>query len=128
MKNNKLIRYIFFAIISSSLNVSVYYIFYTYILKSVLLANVIAYTISICFQFITNKKMVYKSKSTKYIQEFFKFSIVKMVAFLIDTSLLYILVNSLYVNNFIAKIISNCSTTMSNYTLNKKIVFKEQNN
>ncbi len=77
---------------------------------------------------ITNKKMVYKNKSTKYLQEFFKFCIVKMIAFLIDTSLLYILVNSLYINNFIAKIISNCSTTMSNYSLNKKIVFKEQNN
>ena len=58
MSNNKFIRYIFFALISSSINIAMYYITYTFIIESVVLSNIVAYTFSIIFQFITNKKLV----------------------------------------------------------------------
>ena len=51
---------------------------------------------------------------------------IKVLAFIIDTSVLYLLVDCVHINNILAKIISNCSTTISNYTLNQKIVFKDE--
>ena len=126
ISNNKFIRYIFFALISSSINIAMYYITYTFIIESVVLSNIVAYTFSIIFQFITNKKLVYKNCSQKYIKEFLSFCMIKVLAFIIDTSVLYLLVDCVHINNILAKIISNCSTTISNYTLNQKIVFKDE--
>ena len=126
MCNNKFIRYIFFALISSSINIVMYYITYTFIIESVVLSNIVSYTFSIIFQFITNKKLVYKNCSKKYIKEFLSFCMIKVLAFIIDTSVLYLLVDCVHMNNFLAKIISNCSTTISNYALNQKVVFKDE--
>lgn len=124
MKKKKFIKYILFAIFSSGINVLVYYLFYKFILSNIIIGNIIAYSISISVQFFTNKKYVFKSSNNKKTKEFSLFLIVKVSAFLIDTIVLIICTKVLRFEHLISKIISNASTTISNYSLNDKFVFK----
>ena len=123
--SNKFIKYVFFAIITSIINVGVYLLTYKFF-PSVLVSNILAYAISITFAFFINKHLVFQSKSKKMGKQITLFLGVKLISFGIDSLVLIFCHNLLHLPNFISKIIANCSTTLNNYTLNKKQVFKEK--
>ena len=124
LKTNKFINYIFFAILTSCINVSAYMLFYNCILKNIILSNIFAYTISITLSFIINKKVVFKNNDNNYIIQILLYLLVKMIAFSVDSIVLIGIKEIFKIDNFIAKLIANASTTISNYTLNNKLVFK----
>lgn len=121
---NKFIKYVIFALIISALNVSTYYVFFNYVLSSIILSNIVAYSFSITVQFIINKRIVFKDQKKTNIKQIYLFLFVKLIAFIIDTIVLLICSKILLFSQLISKIIANCSTTISNYSLNNKMVFK----
>ena len=123
-KYKKIIDYVFYSIISSGVNVIVYLICYNIIFANIIFANSIAYIFSITISFFLNKKVVFKNNSNKVFKQMFFYLIVKSIAFFIDTAVLHILKDIFHMSNFWAKIIANCSTTISNYSLNNLWVFK----
>lgn len=127
MKTNKItfIKYCFYASMTSLINIIVYFLVYNYIINKIIIANIFAYTFSTIIQFNINKKVIFTSNN-KTIIEFIKFIIVKLSALLIDTLVLNFLVNNLNISNSLSKIISNLSTTITNYILNKNFVFKNK--
>ena len=124
--NNKFIKYVFFAILTSIINVGVYLLTYKFLISSVIVSNILAYAISITFAFFINKHIVFQNKSKKMGKQITLFLGVKLISFGIDSLVLIFCHNLLHLSNFVSKIISNCSTTLNNYTLNKKRVFKEK--
>lgn len=124
IKKNNFIKYTFFAVITSLLNIAVYYLIYNYVIGNILVSNVCAYSLSISSQFIINKVVVFCASKEKISKQFALFIITKIIAFLIDSIVLILCNNLLHIPNLISKIISNSSTTLSNYSLNKKVVFK----
>ena len=121
---NKFIKYVLSAILVSGLNVGTYYFFYRFILSNIVVSNVIAYAISITVQFIINKRIVFKDRKKSSIKQIGLFLFVKLIAFVLDTIVLFICTKILLLGQLISKVISNCSTTISNYSLNNKMVFK----
>lgn len=124
--NNKFLKYVFFAIITSLLNVGTYLLFYNYIWANIIISNIIAYSISIVVSFILNKKIVFKENSKNIFKQITSYLGVKGISFIVDSIVLVICKNYIRLGNFVAKLIANISTTISNYTLNNKIVFKEK--
>lgn len=124
ISNIEAIRYIFYAILTSIINIGIYLLFYNYISQNILISNIIAYIISIILSFWLNKTRVYKQYEGNTYYQLFKFLLIKISAFIIDSIVLYLCFNLLGLSNAISKLISNCSTALSNYTLNKKVVFK----
>jgi len=124
IKKNDFISYIVFAIITTIVNVGVYLLFYNYITNDILLCNIVAYFMSITLAFILNKNVVFGNKKGNIFLQMILFLGVKLISFSIDSVVLVVLHDYLKMNNFLAKIISNASTTLSNYLLNKKVVFK----
>ena len=122
---NKFFKYTFYAIITSIVNISLYLLTYN-ISGNIVFSNFIAYTFSIMLQFIINKKRVFKNNGNNVIKQLLLFLLVKLIAFFIDSAVLVICVKNLKLDNFISKLISNISTTLSNYTLNDKIVFNNK--
>ena len=120
----KFIKYVLFAIITTFLNIAIYLLCYNYLVNSILISNIIAYTFSITAQFLINKSLVFKNNSGNLILQITLFLAVKCLAFFIDSAVLVICFKYLHINNFISKLIANCSTTISNYSLNNKLVFK----
>ena len=124
IKNNKFLSYSFFAVITSGINVCSYILFYNFIFSNIIVSNVFAYTISIMVSFIINKKIVFKNNNEEILIQMVLYLMVKLIAFGID-SIVLIGINKFFnLSNFVAKLIANISTTLSNYTLNNKIVFK----
>ncbi|MFR5857515.1 MAG: GtrA family protein, partial [Bacilli bacterium] len=64
------------------------------------------------------------SKNTKI--QVIKFLLVKLISFFIDSFVLIVCHKFLYLDDFWSKLISNASTTISNYVFNKNIVFKDK--
>lgn len=125
--NNKFFKYVFFAIVTSLLNVGTYLLFYNFILENIIISNIIAYAVSITVSFILNKKVVFKNNDENIIKQIIFYLLVKLASFTIDSIVLVICKEYIGLSNFIAKLIANMSTTISNYTLNQKMVFKENN-
>jgi len=123
-KYKKFIKYVLFAILTSVINVGAYYLCYHYIINSIIVSNIVAYSLSISVQFITNKKYVFNNDSKKHGKQLILFLLVKLISFTIDTGVLYFCNKVLHLGQLLSKIIANCSTTLSNYTLNNKMVFK----
>ena len=123
----KVIKYVFFATITSIINVAVYLITYKYLHAGIIISNVLAYTISISVSFIINKKVVFKNDSDKVLVQIALYLVVKAVSFSLDSAVLYLLKDILNWNNVLSKIVANASTTISNYTLNNIWVFKKDN-
>jgi putative flippase GtrA len=124
--NKKFIKYVFFAIITSGLNVLTYFICYEFILNSVILSNIVAYVVSIVVSFSINKKIVFKDKNKTNLNQFICYLLVKLISFSLDSVVLLVAVDYLNINHFLSKLIANASTTISNYTLNNRIVFKSK--
>ncbi len=125
-KHKKFIIYIVFSVVISGINIGVYYISYNYIYSNILFSNIIAYTVSFVIQFITSRRIIFKSSKDRMPSKVSKFIIMKIIAMLLDSLVLYLLKDCLGVRNLIAKIISNCSTAISNYWLSNNWVFKDK--
>ena len=106
------VKYVIVALFTSALNIGVYLGCYKYLISSILISNIAAYSISIIVQFFLNRHTVFDGNHHHILIQIILFLAVKLIAFFIDSG------------DFIAKLIANCSTTISNYSLNKKIVFK----
>ena len=122
--NHSLTQYIFFAILTSVINVLAYLISYKFIIQSIIICNIIAYTLSIILSFVFNKKIVFKNNDKNILRQMIGFLIVKFISFIIDSVVLILCNKVLLLNNFWSKIISNCSTTANNYFWQKNKVFK----
>ncbi len=123
---NSFVKYVIFAILTSAVNVAIYLFVYNLIIKNIIVANFFAYAISITLSFFINKQVVFKNKMKRVYKQMFFFLMVKAIAFVIDSAVLAICLNIFDIPNAISKLIANCSTTLSNYSLNKKMVFKEE--
>lgn len=126
IKNNKFANYVFFALITSGINVGAYLVFYNCILENIIISNIFAYTVSITASFIINKKIVFKNNNNNFIMQLVLYLMVKVIAFGVDSLVLIGLHKFFTIDNFLAKLIANTSTTISNYTLNNKVVFKSK--
>ena len=123
---NSFTKYVIFAILTSAVNVGIYLLVYNLIIENIIIANFFAYSISITLSFFINKQVVFKNKGKRIYKQILFFLIVKAIAFGIDSAVLAVCLNIFNIPNAISKLIANCSTTLSNYSLNKKVVFKEE--
>lgn len=117
------IRYVIFALITSALHIGVFSLCHLFI-PTLIICNIIAYVFSFLFSFFINKKLIFKNESNLFGNQLFKYLIVKGSSFVIDTIILLILTHWLTIPTILAKLIANTSTTLNNYFLNKKFVFK----
>ena len=89
-----------------------------------ILANIIAYIISIFNAFFWNSKFVFKKKDEKKVKAQIKTFISYGVTLALQTLFLYIMVDLLEIPNTIAPIINIVITLPINFILNKFWVFK----
>ncbi len=97
------------------------------IFNNIYISNIIAWTISLVFAFITNKLLVFESKSMDnklVLKESFLFVFFRVVTLLIEMVLLGFLVKALFVDKIVSKIITNIVVIILNYVFSKLIIFK----
>ena len=93
-----------------------------------IISNIIAYTIATINSYIWNSLWVFKYGQGLDINTSVKFFILNLVGLTANTTIMYILVDILNLNKFMALVLASVVVVIMNYTINKLWVFKEENN
>lgn len=123
------INYLVFGVLTTAINIVVYYFAYNILTISNVISNIIAWILSVLFAYITNKYWVfenYNNKISELIYEIFSFFGCRLATGLIDLLIMYITVDILSLNSLVMKIISNVIVIILNYIASKIIVFKNK--
>lgn len=92
-------------------------------------ATVIAWVAAVIFAFVTNKLVVFESKSWKPTvagKEFVAFIGARVFSLLVELLFMFVTVTLLSFNEFIAKIIVQFIVVVLNYIFSKLIIFKKK--
>lgn len=126
IKYKEMILYLIFGVLTTAVNIIIYYISADILHIHYLVSNILAWFLSVLFAYITNRTYVFESKSQHIIKEMISFFSARLATGLLDMVLMWLLVNYHIMNDFIAKIIVNIIVIILNYILSKLVVFKKE--
>ena len=122
------LAYLFFGFLTTVVNIVSFWAF-DKLLNNIYISNIIAWIISVVFAFITNKFLVFESKSLDkklVAKESILFVFFRVVSLVAEMLLLGILVQTLFVNKIVSKIITNIVVIILNYVFSKLIIFNNR--
>lgn len=105
------------------LSLSIYY-FFVYVGVNYLLANTIAFIITVANSYFWNNRYVFRKTSAGHLKAITKVYICYGATFLISTFLLYVMVDWLGISKYIAPILNLFVTVPLNFILNRFWAFK----
>ncbi len=124
----ELARYIGFGIGSLIINIIAFWAYNDALGVHYLIANVIAWVLSVIFAFVTNKVFVFNSRSWKasvWIKECISFMTARMITGVFDMVVMVVMVDLLNANEMLAKFVANFFVIFTNYGISKLWIFKE---
>lgn len=130
IKYKKIMSYLFFGVLTTIVNILIYSLFCNLLKCNYMFSSFVAWTLSVLFAYVTNRRYVFDSKSkdfktiTDEIYEFFKF---RFISLIIDLIFMYMLVSIMALNDMLAKILVNILVIILNYIFSKMFIFKEVN-
>ena len=127
-KYESVLLYLIFGVLTTFVNIVVYYILFNHVLLSNILSNGIAWVAAVIFAFITNKIWVSKSKTLEIeqvIKELIAFFSARLSTGLLDMAIMYVGVDLLKVNSIYSKIISGVVVVILNYIFSKLFIFRK---
>lgn len=129
-KYREVIMYLIFGVLTTIVSLTTYYILVYTILnpdKAIQLqvANVISWIASIIFAYITNRTIVFQSKSKNKVKEATTFVASRIITLIVDMFIMFIGVTLLNGNDKIIKLMSQAIVIVSNYVFSKLFVFKK---
>lgn len=124
--NKEIFNYLVFGVLTTLVNY-VSYFGATRLLKiNYLLANIIAWFISVVFAYVTNKFWVFEDKSLeirKLIKEVFLFVMARVMSGGVETLMLFVFATLLGFNDGVIKIIASVFVVIFNYVVSKFFIF-----
>ena len=124
-KNKEIIMYLVCVVLTTVVNIVVYYIFSNLLHMNYLFSNAMAWFLSVLFAYVTNRKYVFDSKNNQIIKEAISFFGSRLATGIMDMVLMWFLVNFNIVNDVVAKVVVNVIVVILNYILSKLVVFKK---
>lgn len=127
-KYREFIEYLVFGVLTTVVNIGVFFVLDTGLGVPYLIANALAIIISILFAFFTNKKYVFKSNpptAGAAFREFYLFVGFRLISGFFDMLSMYILVDLILLDTNIAKLLTQFIVVLLNYVFSKFFVFKK---
>jgi len=125
-KYKELILYGIFGVLTTIVNILVYYICANILTIHYLISTVIAWLISVLFAYTTNRKFVFESKNKNIIKEIISFFSFRILSGFIDVAIMYAFVDIFKWNDLIVKILANVIVIILNYIFSKLFIFKKE--
>lgn len=122
--DKELILYVFFGVLTTVVNIVVYFFFENVLGVNYLISNIFAWFFSVLFAYITNRIWVFESKNSNILKEMSLFFGGRIFSGAVDTALMYLFIDILMIGDFISKIIIQVIVVILNYVFSKLIVFK----
>lgn len=127
-KYKSIILYLVFGVLTTIINIVVYYVCSNILEMSTIMSNVVAWLLSVLFAYITNRKWVFESQvKTKedIIKEMSSFFWCRLATGILDIVIMYITVDLLFMNGMFMKCLSNVIVIVVNYIASKLIIFRQ---
>lgn len=124
-----IILYLVFGGFTTLVNIGTYAFCARKLNFSTIISNLFAWFFSVFFAYITNRQWVFNSKAStmkEIVSEILSFFYCRLVTGILDLILMYVFVDSIGVNDFIMKIISNIIVIVLNYIASKVIIFRQK--
>ena len=124
----ELARYIGFGIGSLIINIVAFQFFNAAIGIHYMIANVIAWVLSVAFAFVTNKVFVFNSRSwhaSVWIKECVSFTTARVITGVFDMAVMFVMVDLISADELFAKFVANFFVIFTNYGISKLWIFKE---
>lgn len=125
----EMILYIVFGVLTTAINYGSYFLLAHPMGLSVIASNVIAWIVAVLFAFVTNKLLVFDSKSLRFdlvLKELVSFAACRFFSGALDTGIMLVFVNMLHFSDLIIKLLSNVLVIIINYILSKFFIFAQK--
>lgn len=136
-KYEEIINYLVIGGLTTLVNLVVKYALLFTVLKAenpvqLQIAVIVSWIIACLFAYITNRKIVFKSKSEKIIKEFVSFVTARLITLGMEMLIMYIFVTALRLNSnlwvVVWSIVAQVVVVVANYVFSKLFIFKKENN
>lgn len=124
--NNDVLRYIFFGGCTTLVNLITYYVLRLLTPINMNVANAIAVAVSILFAYFVNSRFVFLSQAETFGQrfhEFVKFVGARLSTMVIEVGGVWLMVDLMKMNDFIAKFVIQFIVLALNYVFSKFLIF-----
>lgn len=124
-----IVIYIIFGALTTAVNYVVYFPLYNFTAISAVLCNCIAWFVSVCFAFLTNKPFVFQShdwSANVLLSEFLKFMGCRVLSGVLESVIIMITVDILSWNGNIWKLVTGLLVVILNYFGSKFFVFRNK--
>lgn len=128
-KYQETMLYLIFGGLTTLINIGSYWLLTSVFAVDFMVANALAWLISVLFAFVTNKLFVFDSKSLAaalVLKEFVLFLGARLFSGALDMGIMYLFVDILGFNDMVIKVLSNIIVIVVNYVLSKLIIFKKK--
>ncbi|WEG12194.1 GtrA family protein [Pullulanibacillus sp. KACC 23026] len=91
------------------------------------IANTVAWVLSVLFAYVANKIIVFQSKTenkTETIREFVSFIGFRFVSYAMDLAVMILLISGLHMNETLSKILTNVVVLVANFIFSKWFIFR----
>lgn len=122
----EIMYYMFFGLLTTILNILVFYVFDSILNWQYLWANAISLIVSILFAYVTSKTIVFKTKTenlVSLVQEILRFIAYRSLAGVFDMFSMWLLVEFLIIDTNISKLLTQVIIGISNYIFSNFIIF-----
>ncbi|ETY73273.1 teichoic acid glycosylation protein [Lactiplantibacillus fabifermentans T30PCM01] len=117
-------RYLVWGTVSVIVNLSAFYLFNHVLNVEYQIANLLAWILSVQVAFWIDRMIVFKHESDRPFHEMLKFYGTRVLTYILEAVILWLLVSVLTVHPTIAKIVGHGLAVVGNFFLSKLIVFK----
>lgn len=124
-KYKEIIMYLIFGILTTVVNIVVYFIASNVLDINYLISNATAWFLSVLFAYVTNKLYVFESSSKEFIKEIVAFFSSRLATGILDMFLMWLFVTVASLNDVVVKIFVNILVIIMNYIFSKLFVFRK---
>ena len=119
----ELVSYVVFGTLTTLINIAVYLLLTDIFHINYIIANIIAWFVSVMFAYVTNRIWVFESDNENVAKEVFLFYGGRIFTVVVDTLLMILFIDVLSIGNFVSKITVSIIVIILNYMFSKWIVF-----
>ena len=124
-KYKEIIMYLIFGLLTTVVNIVVYFIASNVLNINYLISNATAWFLSVLFAYVTNKLYVFESSSKEFIKEIVAFFSSRLATGILDMFLMWLFVTVASLNDVVVKIFVNILVIIMNYIFSKLFVFRK---
>lgn len=127
-KYEDIIKYLFFGVLATIVNIVVYYVFANVLEFHYMVANVIAWVVAVLFAYTTNRTWVFVSqiKDLRGIcKEFMLFISCRIATLFLELAIMYVMISLMGIDDMITKYVCQVVVIVSNYVFSKLIIFRK---